>query len=206
MLKILTSQQMSCVDQITIANEPIGSLDLMERASRKCTDWILDHFSTETSVAVFAGVGNNGGDALAIARHLLNAGYHLDVFIVNFANGYSSECDQNRQRLLDIGVPISEIVSADNLRIDHELIIDGIFGSGLSGPAEGLTVKVMHAINAAEGRVISIDIPSGVFADLPLIPSQTHVVSDVTLTFQSPNISSLVQGCGSAFGEMQVLA
>jgi hydroxyethylthiazole kinase-like uncharacterized protein yjeF len=205
MLKVLTSPQIREVDQSTIENEPIESIDLMERAARKYSDWILKNTSSDNSVAIIAGMGNNGGDALAIARHLIDAECKVEVIIVKFSPNYSNECNLNRQRLLTSGVDIQEIENASNFSPNHDIIIDGIFGSGLSRPLEGFVAQIVAKINAANARVLAIDIPSGIFADYLPKKLQVHVNAEVTLTFQAPKLSSLIPFSGEAFGMVQVL-
>lgn len=84
-MKILTADQTKAADDFTIKNEPISSLNLMERASSNCTSWIIDNYATDVPVIVFCGIGNNGGDGLVIARLLKKKGFNVVVYVVEFS-------------------------------------------------------------------------------------------------------------------------
>src|SRR5574344_329889 len=101
-MKILTSEQIKAVDQYTILNEPISSIDLMERAAHTFTQALIKKFSSSTPVKIFAGPGNNGGDALAIARILSERGYNIDVYLFNPQGKLSENCSINKERLTAI--------------------------------------------------------------------------------------------------------
>jgi len=166
-MKILNIENIRKGDAFTIANEPIASLDLMERAASKCTKWIFEEYSKLNRFAIFAGIGNNGGDALAIARMLIQKAFDIEVFIVNYSDKHSDDFKINLQRLKEINVPIKFLVKEDysfELKPDS-FIIEGIFGSGLSRPADGFTADIIRKINQLNTTIISIDIASGLFAD-----------------------------------------
>ena len=98
-MKIFTSAQIHELDKYTIENEPISSIDLMERASTMLTNAIVDTWQASTPVVVFAGPGNNGGDALAVARMLTAQHYSVNVYLFNTTGRLSPDCEQNRERL-----------------------------------------------------------------------------------------------------------
>ena len=106
-MKILEIKQIQEGDLYTIANEPISSVDLMERAASKCTDWIIENCDLNKEVHIFAGVGNNGGDALVIARFLSNFPYAVHVYIVEYSKIYSDDFSINLSRLKKTNVEIS---------------------------------------------------------------------------------------------------
>ncbi len=91
-MKILTAEQTREADAFTIANEPITSIDLMERAALKCSDWLFKNYKPDTRFTIFCGVGNNGGDGLVIARLLNRENYKVDVFVVEFSLSVISSC------------------------------------------------------------------------------------------------------------------
>lgn len=98
-MKIFTSAQIHELDKYTIEHEPISSLNLMERAAKALTRAIEEEWTNRTPVVVFAGPGNNGGDALAVARLLSEDGYQVNVYLFNVHNKLSADCAANKKRL-----------------------------------------------------------------------------------------------------------
>lgn len=191
-MKIFTTGQIAAIDQYTIANEPIAEIDLMERASFTVVAWILEHFDVEKHVVVFAGPGNNGGDALAIARQLCDEGYEVTLYLVDLGKSLRGSPAHNWHRLVEQGKarlskidgnrPMPNIQAAD-------LVIDGLFGSGLTRPLAGLTAEVVKHINSAKAFVLAIDIPSGLMGQENEGMNPEHIVhADCTLTFQFPKL------------------
>jgi ADP-dependent NAD(P)H-hydrate dehydratase / NAD(P)H-hydrate epimerase len=165
-MKILNAEQVKKLDLYTIKNEPILSINLMERAARVCTEWIKNKFEDRVPVSVFVGPGNNGGDGLAIARMLADLGYNIRVYICG--NKLSSDSLFNYERLLIQKLTyIKFIISEEDFpRLkSNELIIDALFGSGLARPLHGLFAEIVQFINRSDSAVISIDIPSGMFSE-----------------------------------------
>ena len=100
-MKIFTTAQIHELDKFTIEHEPIASLNLMERAARALTQAIVQEWPATMPVAIFAGPGNNGGDALAMARMLSEQNYQVSVYLFNISGQLSSDCAANKQRLQD---------------------------------------------------------------------------------------------------------
>src|SRR5690606_35591802 len=138
-------QQISEVDKYTIQHEPILSIDLMERASQKCVDWILKKFDAKNTFAIFCGVGNNGGDGLAIARLLLDKKYKVKVYVVEFSKNYSADFSVNLERLKKLKAEIEVLTETNNqFAISKEcIVVDAIFGSGLNKPINGFVSAVI---------------------------------------------------------------
>lgn len=202
-MKILNVKQIREADQYTIKNEPITSIDLMERASQEVVDWINKHFSSEYDIIILAGSGNNGGDGLAIARLLASYGYKITVVLVMGDNG-SQDFEQNLKRLKSIyGVEISSDFDFSNAT-DKTLFIDAIFGSGLSRPIEGKIATCVEKVNSANGIKLAVDIPSGIFADEA---SQGHTIfkADYTLSFQVPKLAFMMAENQQYIGDFEVL-
>ena len=146
-MKIFTSAQIHELDKYTIEHEPISSLNLMERAAKALTRAIKEEWSNRTPVVVFAGPGNNGGDALAVARMLSEDGYDVSVYLFNVQNKLSADCLANKKRLLDAKrVKFTEITpNLDPPKLNAEtLVVDGLFGSGLNKPLAGRSTA--HAV------------------------------------------------------------
>jgi len=165
-MKILNSEQVKKLDAFTIKNEPIESINLMERAAKVCTKWIEKKFNKKHSFFVFVGPGNNGGDGLAISRLLSDKGYRVKVFIK--PTKLSNDAQINHQRLIaDRKVKISSINDIKHFpKIKkNDIIIDALFGSGLTRPIEDFYAELIKKINNSKAKVISIDIPSGFFSE-----------------------------------------
>lgn len=195
-LSIYSVEQIRKWDTFTIENEPISSLDLMERASQAFVNEFCKRFSNRHFIYIFCGLGNNGGDGLAIARMLHLRGYAVEVFIVRFAEKYSEDFAHNYHRLGEL-LKIHEIRNSNQIpKIPEEsILIDAIFGSGLSRPVQGIAKKVIAKVNEFRTKkniqIISVDIASGLFAD-KLSENETIIQPDWTITFQSPKLSFLL--------------
>ncbi len=205
MIKILSSDQIRQADAHTIEHEPISSLDLMERAAKRCFNQILKDFPNCRSVDVVCGVGNNGGDGLVIARRLYEQGWEVDLWIIRFSDRCSDDFDTNLERLPE-GVAIKDVESSESLCLSKNLIVDCIFGSGLSRPAEGLCAEVIHLINLCRQPVVSIDIPSGLFdSSNDELAIRNSVNADLTYCFECPKLSFMVPGSGEKVGVFRIL-
>jgi len=191
-MKILNIENIRKGDTFTIENEPISSIDLMERASSNCSNWIADNFTSDNNISVFSGPGNNGGDGLAIARILKSKGYIVKVFIVEYTTNYSEDFKINLKRLQELDIEIKTLNNSDyNIIIEsNTIIIDSIFGSGLSREISGFAADIINQINNNRNTVISIDIASGLFADkLNDNKNQTVIKPNHTLSISFPKLA-----------------
>lgn len=205
-MKLFTTKQIAELDKYTIENEPVSDIDLMERASLQVTGWLVNLFSTERKMVFFAGPGNNGGDAMAIARQMAELDFICELWLLDLGKVLNGSPEINWQRLIQQGkVKLSKINSiADFPEINEtDVIIDGLFGSGLTRPLDGLAAEIVLKINALKvtgqqiqnrmtGKftVVSIDIPSGLMGeDNSGNRNETIIQADFTLTFQFPKIS-----------------
>ncbi len=208
-MKILSIEQIRDADKYTIGNEPILSIDLMERAAEKCSAWLLKNYGKDFHYLFFCGNGNNGSDGLAIARQLSDAGCEMDVFVVKASSSDSKDFSTNLERLSRNKIPFKIISDTDEISFspkNNPLIIDAIFGSGLSREPESIAAQLIDKLNAVNIPKISIDIPSGLFGDDNLKNSYTHVIRAAhTLTFQQPKISFLFAENFPFAGEFHVL-
>jgi len=191
-MKIFRAEQVREIDAYTIQNEPVASEDLMERAALRLTGWYVRHFHIDQKVLVFAGPGNNGGDALAMARQLAERQFKVHCFLLNFGK-ISADCALNKQRLMDQDLVLFRFLGEDDplpTIANEDVVVDGIFGSGLSRKAEGFPAKVIAHINQHSGTVVSIDIPSGLFGEDNTGNDYARVIkASYTLTFQFPFLS-----------------
>lgn len=192
-MKILSVAQIQEADQFTIDNEPIGSLDLMERAAGVFATWFharyLDLFEANR-IAIVCGMGNNGGDGLAVARLLHQIrGFRLSVFIVRHQEKGSPDFEANLGRLFNISeLRIQFIRESEEMPNfgGYDLLIDALLGTGLNRPVTGVLAQVIERINETAREIISIDIPSGMFAD-EATPGPS-VEADHTFSFELPKL------------------
>ena len=166
-MKILTAEQLYQADQVTIKKGQMTSADLMERAATLCFQWIHNRLQGgNVAIKVFCGTGNNGGDGLVIARHLKQHGYNVSTYVVNCSNKRSQDFLTNYERLKEMGVWPEMITCKTELPelSENDMIIDAIFGLGLTRPPKDVLKEVITHINASNAYVLSIDVPSGMYA------------------------------------------
>ncbi len=208
-MKIFTTKQIAAIDQFTIQQEPIASIDLMERAALQIVNWLIQHLSNEKKIIFFAGPGNNGGDALAIARMMAEHDYTCEVYLVDFGKQLQGESAENWNRLKDQGkVRLTRIESQESIPMiaNDAVVVDGLFGSGLSRKLDGLPLQIAAKINASKAMVVAIDIPSGLFGEDNSSNDLTLVIrADYTLTFQFPKLSFFFPEHGELLGKWEVL-
>ncbi|MDD4552889.1 MAG: NAD(P)H-hydrate dehydratase [Bacteroidales bacterium] len=190
-MKVLPVPLIRQADEYTIKNEPIADIDLMERASTACFQWIKSNFSTEIPIQVFCGTGNNGGDGFAISRMLLQSGYLLKVFITGPLDRMTPSCRTNFNRIPDGICHFLTALESLPLPEPNGIILDALIGSGLSKPVEGFTEKIIHHINSTAVPVISIDVPSGLFCDTSMRDFKDPAVirATYTLSFAPPKLA-----------------
>lgn len=209
-MKIFTSAQIHELDRYTIEHEPIKSVDLMERAAKAITRAVAEEWTTHTPVVVFAGPGNNGGDALAVARLLTNEGYKVRTYLFNITNHLSDDCVTNRQRLLDgrHAKDFTEITAKfdpPELTADT-LVIDGLFGSGLNKPLAGGFASLVKYINQSPAKVVSIDVPSGLMSEDNTYNVRANIIhATLTLTLHEKKLAFLFGDAQQFIGRLKVL-
>ncbi len=203
-MQILTAAEIRAWDEFTIANEPIASIDLMERAARACFDWIVQNGYTGKFFFIYCGKGNNGGDGLAIARLLFNAGHRVQVYIPHSESPGTVDFQVNLQKLRELQVPIQFIISNLPPVPADAIIIDALLGTGLNRPMEGWMAEVVQSINHTGHTVIAIDIPSGLSSDKS---SQGHPVIQAshTLSFQHLKPAFIVAENEKVIGKLHLL-
>ena len=205
-MKILSSKVIRGVDIKTIEYNNMLSHQLMEWAASAFSDYFINNYSinSENNVVLFCGTGNNGGDGVAIARILHHVGFSVKVFIVESRNNYSDDCLLNIERanMADIDITtITSIKQFPDLKGVH-VIVDAIFGTGLSRALDGLAKDVVEAINAWGKKVVSVDIPSGLFMDGP---TTIAVKATETVTFQVPKLSLFLPENDQFIGHLTII-
>lgn len=208
-MKILTAIQMAKLDAYTIKEEPVTSINLMERAANALCDQIRTICKPAASLKIFAGPGNNGGDALAVAR-LLAKEYEIEVFLFNTSGHLSNDCEVNAKRLKEAntGVTFHEITNQfemPNLS-NNDWVIDGLFGTGLNKPLSGGYALLSKFINRSEAGVISIDIPSGLMCEDNSYNVAANIIqANYTLTMQCLKPAFLMPDNQQFVGQLRVL-
>ncbi len=207
-MKIFTTAEIREIDAATIRLEPVTPAGLMERAATMLFQRMKDTLPPEKKVNVFAGPGNNGGDGLVIARLLYDEGHPVRVFIVETGSAHSSEFRLNADRLERAG--ISPMTLADPGLFPaigrDEVIIDAIFGTGLSKPPSGVAAEVIRRINQTGAWVISVDVPSGLFCeDNEGADRDVMLRASQTITFQFPKLAFMFAGNDDQAGKWEVI-
>jgi hydroxyethylthiazole kinase-like uncharacterized protein yjeF len=208
MRTLLTSAQMRSADQFTIANKPIASIDLMEKAARAFVQCFLrEEFDANKSVAIFCGKGNNGGDGLAIAHLLLANGYqNIKVYIINFSNKQSDDFAINLQRIDESRCKKVVINQPSDLKsLKADLVIDAILGSGLNKALAGDYEELVQFINKQHKKVYAVDVPTGFFAEGKLPEVYNGIKAYKTISFQRPKINFFFPESATATEKFEVV-
>ena len=206
-MKILNAEQIRAWDQYTMAHEPIISVDLMERAATKCFEWLDSNGWLVHSFAVFCGKGNNGGDGLAIARMLASRGCKGSVYILEFGHKGTEDFQTNLARLHQYpSIDIHFIQEENNFHqlAEETIVIDALFGSGLTRPPDGITSGLIDHINKSGCTVIAIDVPSGMSVDRSS-KGNKMIKANYTLSFQCYKLAFLVAENAAFIGEVVIL-
>lgn len=207
-MKIPNIQSARAADAYTIENEPISSVDLMERAAMQIYFWLMKKLKTkESSIKIFCGMGNNGGDGLVLARLLASQDIYAQVYIVHVSDNFSHDCEVNYERLKAIPeIPVYGVFSTDDFpKIDDgDIVIDALFGSGLSRPLEGLAAEMVNHLNDNQAIRIAIDIASGLNGDT-INNGGVIFRPDYTLSMQFPKMAFLYPENEPFVGKWEVL-
>ena len=209
-MKIFTGAQIKELDKFTIENEPVASIDLMERAAKAIVRALREEWDNRTPFVVFAGPGNNGGDALAVSRLLAEAGYNVKVYLFNVNDRLSADCATNKQRVIDckrIKSFTEVLVDFDPPKLTPEtVVVDGLFGSGLNKTLTGGFASLVKYINQSPAKVVSIDLPSGLMTEDNTHNVKAHIVrADLTLTLQQKKLAMFFEDNQQFLGRLRVL-
>lgn len=205
-MKIFSSAQVKEWDAYTINHEPISSINLMERAATACCNWLIGKNFGGFHFRIFCGKGNNGGDGLAIARMLIKHHCTVTVYILEFGNVGSPDFQTNLARLHECSTDIHFIQSAEFFPEikNPDIIIDALFGTGLNKPLEGISKELAEHINRSSGTIVSIDLPSGLFADKSS-KGNPVIRASITLSFQNHKLAFLLPENDDHCGEVHLL-
>lgn len=208
-MKLFFTKDIKSIDEQTIKEQEITSLELMERAAGAVADEIMARWTARTPIVLFAGPGNNGGDALAVARILAESGYKTAAYLFNPKQKLSHDCQKNKVALEN--TPGAECIEVTKeftppALTPNTLVIDGLFGTGLKEAITGGFASVIQYINSSDSKVVSIDIPSGLFGEDNTNNNPRNIVrATLTLTFQTPKLSFMFPENEKYTGEVVIL-
>lgn len=209
-MKIFTTEGIRKIDEATIERDNISSLDMIERAASAIAYEIMSRWRSSQRIVVFAGPGNNGADALAVSRLLFEQGYNPEVYLFNIKSSHlSGSCSTNRDRFVGLGdVDFTEIVNefAPPELGPEDVVLDGLFGSGLRSPLRGGYGSLVQYINDSRAHTVSIDIPSGLFGEWNLGSDRRNIIkAKLTLALQFKRLSFFFAENADFIGECKVL-
>jgi NAD(P)H-hydrate epimerase len=208
-MRVLNAAQMREAERITIDDIGIGALVLMECAGRQVVSTLQQRVDEleESRIAVLCGPGNNGGDGFVVARTLLQAGHHVSVFVIGRAADVKGDARTNLDILGRLGHTVVEIGNEQDWELHgsevsaSDLIVDALFGTGLSRPLEGLFETVVRDINASGLPVVAIDLPSGLSGSTADVIGPA-VEADLTVTFAAPKLPHVLPPAEAHCGEV----
>lgn len=207
-MKLFTAEQIYAADKFTIEKQNISSDALMERAAIQLFNWVhMRMQGAQVKIHLFCGIGNNGGDGIAMARHLKEHGYNIEVYVVNYSKTRSKDFLINLDRLKDRKVWPEFIDSNCELPLigRDDIIVDAIFGIGLSRPLENWVVNIFEHLQASEAFILSVDIPSGLNTD-KLPANENHSIrANYVLSFQAPKLVFFLPETGKYIAQWEVL-
>ena len=199
-MKLFTSEQIREIDGYTITHEPISSIKLIERVADSLYNAFKKHFTSPQKTAIIAGKGNNGSDAIALAIRLIEHGFDCTIY------GYERQlCKVDTQYFVDKCNCLNISKVTEKELEQYALIIDGLLGTGLSKPIEGIELQTINAINNSHLKVISIDIPSGMNSDSIPENEQVIVKADYTFTLEFPKLSFMLPEHGQYLGKTEII-
>ncbi|HVT45763.1 MAG TPA: NAD(P)H-hydrate dehydratase [Thermoanaerobaculia bacterium] len=206
-MKILTSEQMASIDRRAIEQFLIPSIVLMENAAAAVCQAIAERFPEADSIAIFCGSGNNGGDGLAIARHLEGRGVTPLVILLGNRQRYSGDARTNLSICERLGLPIMAVDSSESL--DHalarasqtDLLVDAIFGTGLDRPPGDTQADAIRGMMSLRLPIVAVDLPSGTNGS-SAEPFEPAIRADLTVTFAQPKIAHVFEPSASQCGEL----
>ncbi|MBQ3428131.1 MAG: NAD(P)H-hydrate dehydratase [Clostridia bacterium] len=206
MYKACYAAEMRAIDAAASETGFIPGMVLMENAAIACVNELKTTFDLRScSVAVFCGKGNNGGDGLAIARHLYNLGAEVSVFLVS-GNSFKGDAKINYDIAVGMDIPIETVTEPEGMEYlirSFDIVIDAILGTGISGTVRGMAYDVITLINENAGYVLSVDVPSGINSDSGEICG-VCINADTTVTFAAYKLGMLMYPGADCTGRIVV--
>lgn len=193
-MKVFSKEQIYEGDKLTTERQNIASTDLMERAGTSIFNWIhLRMQGAQVPIHVFCGIGNNGGDGLVLARHLITHGYNVFTYIVNCSDKRSKDFLINYERIKEVTKSWPTMLSCKNDYSElvigtDDIIVDAIFGIGLNRPPHEWVQQLFQNFRTSKAFTLAIDIPSGLYTDRAVENEKAVVHASYTLSFQTPKL------------------
>ena len=207
-MKIFSAEQVYAADKFTIEKQKITSDELMERSAIQIFNWIHTRMQgAPVKIHLFCGIGNNGGDGIALARHLQEHGYNIGVYVVNYSKTRSKDFLINLERLKDRKI-WPEFLDVDSKFPEigrDDIIVDAIFGIGLNREPDVWVVKLMNYLHKTEAFILSVDIPSGLFTNRLPANANAVIKSNYVLSFQAPKLVFFLPQTGIYSNQWEVL-
>lgn len=215
-MKLFSAEQIKSIDQCTIAQQNISSWELMERAASELYYQLIFDIYSEEIIHIYCGKGNNGGDGLALSRMLLNSNSNIQVktFIVQHTQNASQDFLINYEKLKqseqnkNISV-IQEITGKEDIEkiqvFENTVCIDAILGSGVNKPTSGIIKTTIDFINSKYSKILSIDVPSGLFLDNANSIDDSIIRAHKTYTFQFPKKSFFFLENADFLGDWEIV-
>ena len=207
-MKLFTAQQIYAADKFTINNQKITSDALMERAAIQIFNWMhLRMQGAPVKIHLFCGIGNNGGDGIALARHLQEHGYNIAVHVVNYSEKRSKDFLLNLDRLKDRKI-WPNFMDCDGKFPEigrDDIIVDAIFGIGLNREPADWVINLIEHLHASQAFVLSVDIPSGLYSDKIPTNEKAVVKANYVLSFQAPKLVFFLPETGVYVQQWEVL-
>ncbi|MDU8887130.1 NAD(P)H-hydrate dehydratase [Yeosuana sp. MJ-SS3] len=191
-MKIFSKEQFYQCDKITIERQGISSTDLMERAALQIFNWLHVRMQgAQVPIHVFCGIGNNGGDGLALSRHLIQHGYNVITYVVNCSDKRSKDFLINYERIKEVTKDWPILLKCKeefpDIHVD-DIIVDAIFGIGLNRPAQDWVKALFMHFKASKAFTLSVDVPSGLYLDKVPEDENGVVWANYTLSFMTPKL------------------
>lgn len=193
-MKIFSKEQIYAGDKLTAEKQNISSTDLMERGGTQVFNWLhIRMQGAQVPIHVFCGIGNNGGDGLVVARHLISHGYNVKTYVINCSTKRSKDFLINYDRIKNVTKDWPILLSCEEdfetLVIDaKDIIIDAIFGIGLNRPVAPWVKALFDYFRVTKAFTVAIDIPSGLPTDKAPEDKEAIVTAGYTLSFQTPKL------------------
>lgn len=209
-MKILSTKAMREVDRVASEDFGIPGVVLMENAALGVVDAALAEVPHAESVVIFCGPGNNGGDGLAVARHLAVRGLQVVAVVATGGREYSGDAriqHEIARKMAGMGLEL-RVMTADRAAeveslSNTDLVIDALFGTGLSRPLDGWFADLVTAIDALDVTILAVDLPSGLNGDRSDLWGP-HIEADLTVTFGALNAAHVFPPASDAAGRVVI--
>jgi ADP-dependent NAD(P)H-hydrate dehydratase / NAD(P)H-hydrate epimerase len=208
-MRILTAEAMRGIDRMAIDELGLSGLVLMENAALGVVDAIGRQYPEAESAAIFCGAGNNGGDGLAVARQLATRGYAVEIFLAAGGRPLAGDAAAQLAICRRLGLTIHELGPDSDLAAPlaaargHDVVVDALFGTGLTRPLAGPFARLVEGLNEVPRPRVAVDIPSGLSGSRADIPGP-HLRADLTVTFAAPKVAHVFPPAAGAAGDLVV--